>query len=194
MQYFSKPKDTFLVLPGQQKWMACLALRHFTWSHAMLPGQVRRTHPCSFTWPLSTFGCPQKYICIVRDAKMHWYVVYIQKRIYHNGTNYICNTVRGPWAYIAVLIVNYGISNTIVSEIPWSTARAAIYPFSHSTNLTCNPRSPHPDSTMHPMMCTGYTRESLWRDLRNREQWLRVKAIHVLTLCHEHHIGLYTIM
>ena len=102
--------------------------------------------------------------------------------------------VRGLWACIAVLVVNYGSSNTIVLEIPWFTARAAIYRLSPNTALSCNPRSPHPNSTMHPIVCAGYTRESLSRDLRNREQWLRVKAIHVSTLCHGHRTGLHIIM
>ena len=102
--------------------------------------------------------------------------------------------VRGLWAYIAVLVVHYGNSNTIVLELPWFTDHAVIHHLSPSTVLSCNPQSPHPDSTMHPIVCTRYTRESLSRDLRNREQWLRVKPIHVPTLCDGHHIGLYTIM
>ena len=78
--------------------------------------------------------------------------------------------VRGLWAYVAVLVVNYGNSNTIVLEIPWFTARAVTYHLSPSIALSCNPRSPHPDSTMHHIVCAGYTRESLSKDLRNREQ------------------------
>ena len=96
--------------------------------------------------------------------------------------------VRGLWAYVAVLEVNYRNSNTIMLEIPWFIARAVTYHLSPSTALSCNPRSPHPYSTMHPIGCTGYTRESLSRDLRKREQWLRVQAIHVLTSCHGHTI------
>ena len=69
--------------------------------------------------------------------------------------------VRGLWAYIAVLVVNYGISNTIVSEKPWFTARAAIFSLSPSIALSRNPRPPHPDSTMDPLVCMGYTKESL---------------------------------
>ena len=96
--------------------------------------------------------------------------------------------------YMYIYLVNYGSSNTIVLEIPWFTARAAIHRLSPNTALSCNPRSPHPNSTMHPIVCAGYTRESLSRDLRNREQWLRVKAIHVSTLCHGHRTGLHIIM
>ena len=66
--------------------------------------------------------------------------------------------VKGIWAYIAVLVVNNGSSNIIVLEIPWFTARAVIYHLSPSTALPCNPRSPHLDSTMHPIECAGYTR------------------------------------
>ena len=36
--------------------------------------------------------------------------------------------IWGLWAYIAAFVVNYGISNTIVLEMPWFTARAGIYP------------------------------------------------------------------
>ena len=79
-------------------------------------------------------------------------------------------------------------------QLCWRCHSGSDYPLSPSTALSCSPWSPRPDSTMHPMVCAGYTRESLWRDLRNNEQWLRVKAIHILILCHGHHIGLYAIM
>ena len=42
-QYFSKPGDTFLVLPGRRNATACLALRRLGLPCAALPGQARRT-------------------------------------------------------------------------------------------------------------------------------------------------------
>ena len=43
IQYFSKPGDTFLVLPGRRNATACPAWRRLGLPCAALPGQARRT-------------------------------------------------------------------------------------------------------------------------------------------------------
>ena len=44
IQYFSKPGDTFLVLPRRRNATACPAWRRLGLPCAALPGQARRTH------------------------------------------------------------------------------------------------------------------------------------------------------